>query len=694
MEATAVRERESGKASLGRLANTRNIGFIAHIDAGKTTVTERVLYAAGRIYKLGGVDEGTAAMDWMPQERERGITITSAATTCAWKDYTINIIDTPGHVDFTAEVERSLRILDGGVVVFDAVAGVEPQSETVWRQADRYNVPRICYVNKMDRVGADFHRTVDSIAHRLQANPVVIQIPLGVEDEFRGVIDLIEQKAYVYGEETGAMPEERPVPEEFMRDFTLYRNDMIEKIAETDDDLIVKFLEEEEIEAEELRRALRNATIDYRLVPVVCGSALRNLGVQPLLDAIGDYLPSPLDVPPVTGTDSGTGEEVTRAPDPDEPFAALAFKTVADTFIGRLVYFRVYSGSIETGAMVYNATNGRRERMGRIVRMHAQRREEMKEVGVGEIAAAVGLKETATGDTICDRQAPVVLETISFPEPVISVAVEPRSRADQDKLIEALAKLSDEDPTFKIATHAETGQTIMSGMGELHLEILVDRMKREFGVEGNVGTPRVAYREAITSPARAEGRFVRQTGGHGQYGHVWLEIEPLERGAGVEFVSKIVGGAIPREFVSSVESGVRGALNTGPLSGYPMVDVRVTLVDGSYHEVDSSTVAFEIAGSMAAKSAVLKARPILLEPVMSLEIVSPGDFLGEILGDLGRRRANIRNIEGREAIQAIKAIIPLGESFGYAGALRSLTQGRASYTMEFDSYQKAPEEVL
>ena len=694
MEATAVRERESGQASQGKLGHTRNIGFIAHIDAGKTTVTERVLYAAGRIYKLGGVDEGTAAMDWMPQERERGITITSAATTCAWKDYTINIIDTPGHVDFTAEVERSLRILDGGVVVFDAVAGVEPQSETVWRQADRYEVPRICYVNKMDRVGADLNRTVDSIAHRLQANPVMIQLPLGVEDEFRGVIDLIEQKAYVYTDETGAMPEERPVPEEYMRDFTLYRNEMIEKIAETDDDLIVKFLEEEEIGADELRGALRKATIDYRLVPVVCGSALRNLGVQPLLDAIGHYLPSPLDVPPVVGRDSATGEEVSRAPDPDEPFAALAFKTVADTFIGRLVYFRVYSGSIESGGMVYNATNGRRERMGRIVRMHAQRREEVEVVGPGEIAAAVGLKETATGDTICDRQAPVVLETISFPEPVISVAVEPRSRADQDKLIEALAKLSDEDPTFKIATHAETGQTIMSGMGELHLEILVDRMKREFGVEGNVGTPRVAYREAITSSARAEGRFVRQTGGHGQYGHVWLEVEPLERGAGVEFESKIVGGAIPREFVSSVENGVRGALNTGPLSGYPMVDVRVTLVDGSYHEVDSSTVAFEIAGSMAAKSAVLKARPILLEPVMSLEIVTPGDFLGEILGDLGRRRANIRNIEGRETIQSIKAIIPLGESFGYAGALRSLTQGRASYTMEFDSYQQAPEEVL
>ena len=502
MEATAVRERESGEASevQARLANTRNIGFIAHIDAGKTTVTERVLYAAGRIYKLGGVDEGTAAMDWMPQERERGITITSAATTCAWKDYTINIIDTPGHVDFTAEVERSLRILDGGVVVFDAVAGVEPQSETVWRQADRYNVPRICYVNKMDRVGADFHRTVDSIAHRLQANPVMIQLPLGVEDEFRGVIDLIEQKAYVYEDETGAMPEERPVPEEYMRDFLDYRNEMIEKIAETDDDLIVKFLEEEEIGADELRAALRRATIDYRLVPVVCGSALRNLGVQPLLDAIGHYLPSPLDVPPVVGRDSETGEEVSRGPDPDEPFAALAFKTVADAFIGRLVYFRVYSGSIESGGMVYNATNGRRERLGRIVRMHAQRREEVKVVGPGEIAAAVGLKETATGDTICDRQAPVVLETISFPEPVISVAVEPRSRADQDKLIEALAKLSDEDPTFKIATHPETGQTIMSGMGELHLEILVDRMKREFGWKATLARP--GWRTARRSPRR------------------------------------------------------------------------------------------------------------------------------------------------------------------------------------------------
>ncbi len=691
MEATAIPAVESIMTSQAGLSKTRNIGFIAHIDAGKTTVTERVLYAAGRIYKLGGVDEGTAVMDWMAQERERGITITSAATTCDWGEYTINIIDTPGHVDFTAEVERSLRILDGGVVVFDAVAGVEPQSETVWRQADRYDVPRICFVNKMDRVGADFHRTIDSIAHRLQANPVAVQIPLGVEDSFTGVIDLIEEKALIYSGNDGAMPQEGPVPEEFIEEFRVYRNAMIEKVAETDDELIVKYLEEKEITKSEIRRALRKATIDYRLVPVICGSALRNLGIQPLMDTVGSYLPSPLDVPPVIGTDYKTGEEVSRSPSPDEPFSALAFKTVADSFIGRLVYFRVYSGSIETGAMVFNSTNGKRERLGRIVRMHAQRREEVERVGPGEIAAAVGLKETSTGDTICDRNGAMRLETITFPEPVISVAIEPRSRADQDKLIDALAKLADEDPTFKIANHPETGQTIMSGMGELHLEILVDRMKREFSVEGNIGRPKVAYREAVSGSARAEGRFVRQSGGHGQYGHVWLEIEPLERGSGIQFENKVVGGAIPREFISSVETGVRKALNTGPISGYPLVDTRITLVDGSYHEVDSSNMSFEIAGSMAAKSAVLKARPILLEPVMCLEIVTPGEFLGEVLGDLGRRRANIRSIEGRGDIQSVKANIPLGESFGYASALRSLTQGRASYTMEFESYERAPE---
>ena len=685
---------QSNTSSHTDLSKIRNIGFIAHIDAGKTTVTERVLFVAGRIYKLGGVDEGTTVMDWMAQERERGITITSAATTCEWKDYTINIIDTPGHVDFTAEVERSLRILDGGVVVFDSVAGVEPQSETVWRQADRYHVPRIAFVNKMDRVGAGFQRTMDSMAHRLKANPVAIQIPLGTEDSFRGVIDLIEEKAIVYSDDSSEAPQVCPVPEEFIGEVRNYRSVMIEKVAETDDALIAKYLDEQEITKEEIKVALRKATIDYRIVPVVCGSALRNRGVQPLLDAIGDYLPSPLDVPAVVGTEYKTGEEISRKPSENEPFSALAFKTVTDSFIGRLVYFRVYSGTASTGAMVFNSSRGRRERLGRIVVMHAQRREEIEKVGPGQIVAAVGLKDTSTGDTICDQNAPIILETITFPEPVISVAVEPKSRADQDKLIDALAKLSDEDPTFKIHNDEETGQTIMSGMGELHLEILVDRMKREFKVEGNVGKPKVAYREAITAFARAEGRFVRQSGGHGQYGHVWLEVEPLERGTGVQFESKIVGGTIPREFVSSVETGARKALTTGPISGYPIVDAKVTLVDGSYHEVDSSNMSFEIAGSIAAKSVVLRAKPILLEPIMRLEIVTPGEFLGEVLGDLGRRRANIKSIEGEADIQAVKAQIPLGESFGYASAIRSLTQGRASYTMEFDSYERAPEGAI
>ena len=675
------------------LQNTRNIGFIAHIDAGKTTVTERVLFVAGRIYKIGGVDEGTTAMDWMPQEKERGITITAAATTLEWKGYTINVIDTPGHVDFTAEVERSLRILDGGVVVFDAVAGVQPQSETVWRQADKYNIPRICFVNKMDRVGADLFRTIDSIAHRLQANPVAIQIPIGEEDSFRGVIDLIEEKAILFSDEANQAPLVGPVPEELIEEVRVHRNEMIEKIAETDEGLIVKYLEDREITKEEMKTALRKATIAYQLVPVVCGSALRNLGIQPLLDAVGDYLPSPIDVPPVRGKAYGTDEEVSRAADVDAPFAALAFKTVSDSFIGRLVYFRVYSGKIETGAMVFNSNNGRRERLGRIVRMHAQRREEVDEVHVGQIAAAVGLKETSTGDTICDENAPIVLETITFPEPVISMAIEPKARADQDRHIDAMAKLSDEDPTLKVVYNDETGQTIMSGMGELHLEIVIDRMRREHKVEANVGKPRVAYREAITKPAKVETRFVRQTGGHGQFAHVWIEIEPLSRGSGVQFEDKIRGGAIPREFISSVEKGVREALNAGPLGGYPMVDVKVNLVDGSYHEVDSSTVSFHIAGSMAAKAAVQKAHPVFLEPVMRLEIVTPGEFLGDVLGDLGRRRANIRNIEGQKDIQSVRALIPLGESFGYASALRSLTQGRASYTIEFESYEKTPESV-
>ena len=681
-------------ASLQTLEKTRNIGFIAHIDAGKTTVTERVLYFTGRIRKIGGVDDGTTAMDWMEQERERGITITSAATTAQWGDYTVNIIDTPGHVDFTAEVERSLRILDGGVVVFDAVAGVQPQSETVWRQADKYNVPRICFVNKMDRVGADFYRTIDSISHRLQANPIAVQIPIGQEDAFLGVIDLIEGKSWTWAAEGVETPKEGPVPEEFIEEFLNYRGLMIEKIAETDDDLLLKYLEEEEISNQEIKDALRKATIGYRIVPVFCGTALRTKGIQPLIDAIGDYLPSPLDVPPVTGTPPTSDEEITRSPNPSEPFSALAFKTVSDPYIGRLVYFRVYSGTAAAGSSVYNSTNRRRERLGRIVQMHAQRREEIAEVHAGQIAAAVGLKFTATGDTICAQGDPIVLETISFPEPVISVAVEPRSRADQDKLSDALIKLSDEDPTFKINYDNETGQTIMSGMGELHLEILVDRMKREFNVEGSVGKPRVAYRETVRNASTGVGRFVRQTGGHGQFGHVVVQMEPGESGSGIQIEDKITGGAIPREFIGPAQSGIREALNTGPLSGFPIIDVKITMVDGSFHEVDSSQVSFQIAGSMAAKDAVNKAKPVLLEPIMSLEVVTPGDFLGEVLGDLGRRRAAIRNIEGQGEIQVVKASIPLGESFGYANAIRSLTQGRASYTMEFENYTPAPEGML
>ena len=681
-------------ATLQSLEKTRNIGFIAHIDAGKTTVTERVLYFTGRIRKIGGVDDGTTAMDWMAQERERGITITSAATTTQWGDHTINIIDTPGHVDFTAEVERSLRILDGGVVVFDAVAGVQPQSETVWRQADKYNVPRICFVNKMDRVGADFNRTIDSISHRLQANPVAVQIPIGQEDDFLGVIDLIEGKSWTWAEENVEIPKEGPVPEEFIEDYLNFRGLMIEKIAETDDELLFKYLEDEEITNQEIKDALRKATIGYSIVPVFCGTALRTKGIQPLIEAICEYLPSPLDVPPVTGTAPASEDEIVRSPDPSEPFSALAFKTVSDPYIGRLVYFRVYSGTAASGSSVYNSTNRRRERLGRIVQMHAQHREDMDEVHAGQIAAAVGLKFTATGDTICTQDDPIVLETISFPEPVISVAIEPRSRADQDKLSDALVKLSDEDPTFKINYDDETGQTIMSGMGELHLEILVDRMKREFSVDGNIGQPRVAYRETIRRLSGGVGRFVRQTGGRGQFGHVVVEMEPGERGSGIVIEDKITGGAIPREFIPSAESGIREALNTGPLSGFPIIDVKVAMVDGSSHEVDSSQVAFQIAGSMAAKDAISKARPVLLEPIMSLEVVTPGEFLGEVLGDLGRRRAAIRNIEGQGEIQVVKAAIPLGESFGYANAIRSLTQGRASYNMEFDNYEPAPEGVL
>ena len=673
------------------LESVRNIGFIAHIDAGKTTVTERVLYMAGRIYKIGAVDDGTTAMDWMAQERERGITITSAATACRWRGYDVNIIDTPGHVDFTAEVERSLRVLDGGVVIFDAVAGVEPQSETVWRQADKYRVPRLCFVNKMDRIGADFEKTVDSISRRLEARPVPIQMPLGSEDAFRGVVDLVEGRAYLTDPDDPRSVIDGPVPDDAVDEYLSHRDVMIERIAETDDDLIMKYLEGEEISNDELKRALRRATIEYRLVPVVCGSALNNQGLQPLLDAVGDYLPSPLDVEPARGSDPATGEEVLREPTPEGAFSALAFKAVADPFIGRLVYFRVYSGTARSGSALLNTRTGRRERLGRIVKMHAQHREDLSEVRVGDIAAIVGARQTSTGDTLCDMDSPILLETISFPEPVMSMAIEPRTRVEQDRLVDALNKLSDEDPTLEVIYDDEVGQTVISGMGELHLDIIVDRIKREYKVIANVGRPRVAYRESVSRMGRGEGRLVRQTGGHGQFAHVVLKVEPLERGGGVQFEEEIRGGAIPREFIPAVEKGIQDALGVGPLSGYPVVDVKVTLVDGRYHEVDSSEMAFRIAGSMATKSAIDKAGPLRLEPVMKLEIATPGEFLGDVLGDLGRRRAPIRSIEGLGDIQSVRARIPLAESFGYAGTLRSLTQGRASSSMEFERYEKAAE---
>ena len=681
---------------LENIKNTRNIGFIAHIDAGKTTVTERVLYFAGRIHRIGGVDEGTTAMDWMAQERERGITITSAATNCAWKNHSINIIDTPGHIDFTAEVERSLRVLDGSVVVFDAVAGVQPQSETVWRQANRYSVPRICFINKMDKTGADFFAAIDSIVRKLGANPVAIQVPIGQEAEFEGVIDLVEGKAIVYDREGPNIPKEVPVPDDMAGEFGKYRANLIEKVAETDEDLLVKYLEDQPIGNAELKAALRKATLAYEIVPVLCGTALRHMGVQPLLDAICDYLPSPIDAPPTEGRTYRGGEAASRHPaDPDAPFSALAFKTITDSYIGRLVYFRVYSGGAQSGSVVFNATKGGRERLGRLVLMHADKREEVEEVNAGQIVAAVGLKSTATGDTICaSQQDAVILETISFPDPVMSVAIEPKSRADQDKVADALVRMSDEDPTFRVEYDNETAQTVVSGMGELHLDIIADRIRREYRVDANVGRPKVAYRETVTAAARAEERFIRQTGGHGQYGHVIMAIEPLKRGEGIQFESKITGGAIPNEFIPAVESGARRALNSGPLAGFPVVDVKLTLLDGSYHEVDSSSVSFETAASRAANALVARGTPTFLEPVMKLEVVTPGDFLGDVLGDLNRRRAQIGNIEGRGDIQSVQAQIPLAECFGYTGSLRSLTQGRAAQNMEFDNYAPVAKDLV
>ncbi|HLF04325.1 MAG TPA: elongation factor G [Dehalococcoidia bacterium] len=676
----------------------RNIGFIAHIDAGKTTVTERVLFVSGRIHRVGGVDEGTTTMDWMPQERERGITITSAATTVPWQDCRVNVIDTPGHVDFTAEVERSLRVLDGGIVVLDAVAGVQSQSETVWRQADTYKVPRICFVNKMDRVGASFPRTIESIRRRLKGNPVPVQLPLGEEAAFLGVIDLLGSQALVYpsGRDTGSEvvpPVSQPIPAEYQKSFQEYRQAMIEKIVETDEKLLIRYLEGEEISEQDLRQALRRATIQRKVVPVLCGSAIQGKGIHPLLDAIISLLPSPADIEAVDGINVKTQEKVLCPPDENAPLAALAFKVVTDPFVGRLVYLRVYSGTVKSGASVINSTKDQRERMGRLLRMHANRREELESVTAGDICAAVGLKNTFTGDTICTEALRLMLEPPRFPQPVISVAIEPVSRADQDKLGDALHKLSDEDPTFLVRFNAETGQTLMSGMGELHLEVLVDRMRREFGVDARVGTPRVSYRETITQPVKQEGRFVRQSGGHGQYGHVWLQLEPLERGGGVIFENAVVGGKIPREFIPGVEAGVRQALDNGPLAGYPLVDIKVSLVDGSYHDVDSSEMAFRSAGMLAIREGTRKARPVILEPIVELEVVTPGEFLSEVLGDLGTRRCQIRNIEGQGDIQVVRAMLPLGETFNYTTALRSLTRGRANYTMEFRYYEPVPENV-
>jgi len=676
------------------LEQVRNIGIIAHIDAGKTTTTERMLFYTGRTHRMGNVDEGTTVTDWMEQERERGITITAAAITCFWREHQINIIDTPGHIDFTAEVQRSLRVLDGGIVVFDAVAGVEPQSETVWRQADRYGVPRICFVNKMDRVGANFWRTVEMIRERLAANPVAIQIPIGVEGSFRGVVDLLEMQALIYVDDLGTRPEVGEIPAEIVEEATTRREELVEAVIETDDDLMLRYLEGEEVTAQELRAALRRATLRTELVPVLCGSALRNKGIQPLLDAVVDYLPSPLEVRPVVGVHPKTGVPEERRADEHAPLAALVFKIVLDPYMGRLAYFRVYSGRIRAGQVVRNANKGKKERIGRLLRMYANRREEISEVYAGDIGATLGLKDTFTGETLCDAGHPIILESIKFPEPVISVAIEPRTDADQDRMSEALRRLAEEDPTFRVRVDENTGQTIISGMGELHLEVLVDRMLREFKVRALVGQPQVAYRETITRPARAEGRFIRQTGGHGQYGHVVLEIEPLQEDEGFVFESKISGGDIPSEFIPAVERGVREAMESGVLAGYPLVGIKATLVGGSYHEVDSSELSFRVAGSLALKNAVQQAEPTLLEPVMKIEVVAPEGAIGDVIGDLSARGARIEGMEPRGGgLQAVQAHAPLAEMFGYATTLRSLTQGRGTFTMEFDHYAEVSPEV-
>ncbi|HET7182553.1 MAG TPA: elongation factor G [Candidatus Limnocylindrales bacterium] len=672
------------------LARTRNIGIIAHIDAGKTTVTERILFYTKKIYKLGEVHEGAATMDWMPQEQERGITITAAATTCFWNEHRINIIDTPGHVDFTVEVERSLRVLDGAVVVFDGVAGVEPQSETVWRQADRYSVPRICFINKLDRTGADFWRCVDMIVDRLGARPVPIQVPIGVEDRFQGVIDLIEMKAILYRDDLGSKIDVVEIPDELRAEAEKHRHIMIEAVAEVDDDLTNKYLEGEELTTAEIRHGLRLGTLQSKFVPVLTGSALKNKGVQPMLDAVVEFLPSPLDVPPTIGVRPGTDEQLVRTVDDKEPFSALVFKIATDPFVGHLAFFRVYSGTLKAGSYVLNSTKDKKERISRVLEMHANHREEITEVYAGDIGAIVGLKDSFTGDTLCDPEHPILLESMTFPEPVIEVKVEPRTKADQDKMGVALQRLAEEDPTFRVHTDPESGETLIAGMGELHLDVIVDRMVREFKVAANVGKPQVSYRETIRRAAEGNGLFKRQTGGKGQYGHVVLTAEPNEPGKGYEFVDKIVGGTIPREYMRAINMGISEALNTGIYAGYPMIDVKVTVHDGSYHEVDSSEMAFKIAASMGIKDAVEKASPVVLEPLMRVEVTMPEQFMGDVIGDLNARRGQLEGTENRGSTIVVRADVPLAQMFGYATDLRSMTQGRASYSMELSHYAEVP----
>jgi elongation factor G len=667
---------------------------MAHIDAGKTTTTERILYYTGVTYKMGEVDEGTAVMDWMVQEQERGITITSAATTCFWRDHRINIIDTPGHVDFTIEVERSLRILDGAVALFDSVAGVEPQSETVWRQADKYGVPRISFMNKMDRVGADFFMSVDSMVERLGANPISLQIPIGAENEFRGIIDLVRMKAIYFNDETlGAKYIEGDIPDKLVPIAREYREKMLEALADIDENIMEKFIRGEEILEDEIKTALRTGTIQRKLTPVLCGSAFRNKGIPLLLDAIIDYIPSPLDIPPVTGISPADGSKIIRHANDSEPFSAFAFKVMTDPFVGQLTFIRVYSGVLKAGSYVYNSTKDTKERVGRLLKMHSNKREEIKEVSAGDITAVVGLRNTLTGDTLCEEKNPIILLAMEFPEPVMSVAIEPKTKADQEKLSQTLYKLAQEDPSFKVSFNEETGQTIISGMGELHLEIIVDRLLREFKVSANVGKPQVAYKETIRTASKAEGKFIKQTGGRGQYGHVFVELEPLGLGKGFEFVNAIVGGAIPREYISAVEKGIREAADRGILAGYPIVDIKAKLYDGSYHEVDSSEMAFKIAGSIGFREAVKKAKPVLLEPIMSVETVTPEEFMGDVIGDINSRRGKVQNIERRGNAQVIRAQAPLSEMFGYATDLRSMTQGRATYTMQFSHYEEVPKGV-